>query len=364
MEPEQEAIDEAPVVEGMVTAVATSGGGEAVATVLGPTEPTDNESVVVATVVAEPEEGAPAEAAAAEASSGGRGAKRPRRSGVKVPRWNEEEEELLKRLVMELGDKAWPECAARLGTNRSGAGVEQHWQIMTGRRKRNGKPEVEKAAPVPAIAYRPTAPLASNSPHVSAPTAFDPSQEGKKPRENALVTRVEEPHPRTVQHVFTGEQMSCGTITVDVGSELPWHANDNAEGLLYCVSGHGNLTIGVEADPTSLMAGTIALVPKGAVHRVLNTSAREQLVFVYAHAPIQKPEQFAPELEANQREGPPPRAEAVATVAAVATIAEVAVAEATVAEATVAEATVAVAEATVATAGNGVNPAGGTVELS
>ena len=51
MEPEQEAVDEAPVVEGMVTAVATSGGGEAVATVLGPTAPTENESVVVATVV-------------------------------------------------------------------------------------------------------------------------------------------------------------------------------------------------------------------------------------------------------------------------------------------------------------------------
>lgn len=67
--------------------------------------------------------------------------KRSRRSGGKVPRWNEAEEALLRTAVAELGEKKWDECAGRLGTGRSGAGVEQHWQIMMGKRKRNGKPD-------------------------------------------------------------------------------------------------------------------------------------------------------------------------------------------------------------------------------
>lgn len=70
--------------------------------------------------------------------------KRKRACGSSVPRWTCEEEERLKALVHSLGAKAWGEISRELGTNRSGSGVEQHWNIMTGKRKRNGKKCVEE----------------------------------------------------------------------------------------------------------------------------------------------------------------------------------------------------------------------------
>jgi len=67
-------------------------------------------------------------------------AKKVRRSrGEKVPRWTTEEEERLRALVSQHGDRAWVKVAEALGTGRTPAGVDQHWQIMSGKRKRNGK---------------------------------------------------------------------------------------------------------------------------------------------------------------------------------------------------------------------------------
>ena len=44
----------------------------------------------------------------------------------------------MRALVQELGSTGhWPAIAERLGSGRTTAGVEQHWQILTGRRKRN-----------------------------------------------------------------------------------------------------------------------------------------------------------------------------------------------------------------------------------
>ena len=70
--------------------------------------------------------------------------KRQRRDGVAVPRgvarrWTAEEETSLRMLVDDLGTGKWAHVAERLGSGRTASGVEQHWQIMTGQRKRNGK---------------------------------------------------------------------------------------------------------------------------------------------------------------------------------------------------------------------------------
>lgn len=64
---------------------------------------------------------------------------RRRRSRTTVPRWTSEEEEQLTALVTSLGEKAWVEVSTQLGSGRTPSGVEQHWQIMTGKRKRDGK---------------------------------------------------------------------------------------------------------------------------------------------------------------------------------------------------------------------------------
>ena len=78
------------------------------------------------------------------AAADGAGEKRGRKSGTKVPRWTPEEEVRLRALVEELGEKDWTSVAGRLETGRSPAGVEQHWQIMSGKRKRNGEALTKK----------------------------------------------------------------------------------------------------------------------------------------------------------------------------------------------------------------------------
>ena len=72
--------------------------------------------------------------------------KRGRKSGTKVPRWTPEEEARLRALIEELGEKQWGAVAGRLETGRSPAGVVQHWQIMNGKRKRNGEAVAKRAA--------------------------------------------------------------------------------------------------------------------------------------------------------------------------------------------------------------------------
>ena len=54
-----------------------------------------------------------------------------RAPGAKVPRWSEDEETKLRALVKS-GVKDWAKVAAELGTGRSPAGVDQHWQILCG----------------------------------------------------------------------------------------------------------------------------------------------------------------------------------------------------------------------------------------
>jgi len=66
------------------------------------------------------------------------GGANPNQRGV-ARRWTSEEEKDLRVLVEDLGTGKWSHVAERLGSGRTASGVEQHWQIMTGQRKRNGK---------------------------------------------------------------------------------------------------------------------------------------------------------------------------------------------------------------------------------
>lgn len=68
-------------------------------------------------------------------------AKRGRSSGAKVPRWTSEEDERLKALVAEKGERAWKEVAAGLEHGRSATAVEQHYNILVGKRKKPGAKE-------------------------------------------------------------------------------------------------------------------------------------------------------------------------------------------------------------------------------
>ena len=61
--------------------------------------------------------------------------KRRRGQGTSVPRWTPDEEERLRQLVAECGERDWAKVAEKLQTNRSAAGVDQHWCALRALRK-------------------------------------------------------------------------------------------------------------------------------------------------------------------------------------------------------------------------------------
>ena len=60
---------------------------------------------------------------------------------VQKVRWTADEESRLTQLVSELGSSAtaWETIAERLGTGRSTGALQQHWEIMNGKREKSGK---------------------------------------------------------------------------------------------------------------------------------------------------------------------------------------------------------------------------------
>jgi len=72
--------------------------------------------------------------------------KTARAKGVARARWNHDEEEKLQKLVDEHGAKrSWQKISETLGSGRTASGVEQHWQVMTGQRQRNGATVTKEA---------------------------------------------------------------------------------------------------------------------------------------------------------------------------------------------------------------------------
>ena len=107
---------------------------------------------------------------------------RRRRSGGSAQRWSPGEETTLRELVTELGVKRWAEIAERLSTGRTAAGVEQHWQIMSGKRKRNGTANAGPVQPTPEV----TAAIAA-APREPPPSDEEVAQKWAKDVEQMLV---------------------------------------------------------------------------------------------------------------------------------------------------------------------------------
>ena len=71
---------------------------------------------------------------------------RPTRQGKMVPRWTNEEEAVLMRAIGGVDPKGrWHEIAAQLGEERSAMAVEQHWQVMVGKRKKHQSVKLQRA---------------------------------------------------------------------------------------------------------------------------------------------------------------------------------------------------------------------------
>ena len=54
------------------------------------------------------------------------------------------------------------------------------------------------------------------------------------------VKRVDGRHPRTLYQLAMGDCLSCGTEDIDAASEVPWHAHEAAEEVLFCTAGSGS----------------------------------------------------------------------------------------------------------------------------
>ena len=77
--------------------------------------------------------------------------KRVRPPGLKVPRWTPEEEEKLKSLVAVHGTRNWKEIAAGLAAGRTATAVEQHYNILIGKRKKNYGPSAHSDVMLPPL---------------------------------------------------------------------------------------------------------------------------------------------------------------------------------------------------------------------
>jgi len=89
-------------------------------------------------------------------------------------RWTVDEEARLRALVQEIGKGKWTLIAENLGTGRSASGVEQHWQIMIGQRKRNSSAKTPPKPTLPASQAAPPAPAPTPSPQPGLPSATAP----------------------------------------------------------------------------------------------------------------------------------------------------------------------------------------------
>jgi hypothetical protein len=156
-----------------------------------------------------------------EQARGIRAKKKRRTPGVKVPRWSVEEEDKLRALVEEHGTKEWGKIAAALGSQRSAAGVDQHWQIMGGKGRPNGKASdgVSGAIVAAAALISSTDADAADGEPVLVTTIAPPNR-AKRDRRNpgkvARWTTEEEEHLRTL--VGDVPEPNWGVIAQELGT--------------------------------------------------------------------------------------------------------------------------------------------------
>ena len=119
----------------------------------------------------------------------------------RIVRWTDDEEVRLRELVTEFGTRgqAWPVIAERLGTGRTHAAVEQHWQIMIGKRKRNGQSNLP--------ARRPS--LGSDDGAAAAAASISP-------RDQLEANRAAGPEPHQAKRARKGK---LARVTLKVGAD-------------------------------------------------------------------------------------------------------------------------------------------------
>jgi quercetin dioxygenase-like cupin family protein len=91
---------------------------------------------------------------------------------------------------------------------------------------------------------------------------------------------------RSVDIYFTSENnttFGAGTCTVPPGSSNEEHAHDDAPEIIYVI--RGEMRLEIEGETHRLRPGDAVFVDIGAVHKIFNDSADEELVHTFTFCP-------------------------------------------------------------------------------
>jgi quercetin dioxygenase-like cupin family protein len=105
--------------------------------------------------------------------------------------------------------------------------------------------------------------------------------------------RIPAPHARTLKHLIApwtvgSTRMWVGMTKIDPRSRSNRHKHPDQEEIFYVVSGHGQITVGIEND--SIGPGSLILVPPGVEHVLFNDSDETLKVLSVVSPPFERAE--------------------------------------------------------------------------
>jgi len=82
-------------------------------------------------------------------------------------------------------------------------------------------------------------------------------------------------------HAIGGEQVLMCRVRYEPGKQVPWHAHEHTEQLMYILDGEVDMTI--EDETATLKAGDVAVVNRGLHHKLFSEGG---VTFIEALAPV------------------------------------------------------------------------------
>jgi quercetin dioxygenase-like cupin family protein len=82
-------------------------------------------------------------------------------------------------------------------------------------------------------------------------------------------------------HAIGGEQVLLCRVTYEPGKQVPWHAHEDTEQVMYILDGEVEMTI--EDETRSLRAGDVVVVNRGLHHKLYSENG---VTFMEALAPV------------------------------------------------------------------------------
>jgi quercetin dioxygenase-like cupin family protein len=82
-------------------------------------------------------------------------------------------------------------------------------------------------------------------------------------------------------HAIGGEQVLLCRVRYEAGKQVPWHAHENTEQVMYILDGEVEMTI--EEETATVKAGDVVVVNRGLHHKLYSEGG---VTFIEALAPV------------------------------------------------------------------------------